>query len=419
MRREGSGIARFVFLAIFLLLTGISTKTAEAYPAPKIIHAGVESFKSADTSTAGTFMDAMITGPSPVDIQSFTVTGPSGAVYDILLHPYFSTKWGIDYWHGESGVLPNGDYTFHIVDKAGREASVTKSFTYNSNIPTIDPATMRPANNSYVGTATPTLSFSAPQGNFYYRVYIRDYLKNNTLYVSHPSRSTSVTVPTGILQANTPYTWFVRVQESSSNFQNKYQSAVKFFFTGTRSTFQLKQHENIYIESFTQPGYSGYDFGAWNIPIAPWDINSFTVTGPDSNVYPVNRLSPRVDSPILYYGTVNSSSFTMPDGTYSFSLTDSSNNAVTATANFAYTSTPAVSESSRLPADDAYFDTSTPTFSWDPVSGRSNLKYRLRIFGYNGRIIVYSSPFSSATSVTLTASLHLPNGLIQVASIYD
>ncbi len=69
MKWFGKAIKGFIFLAVFLLLVGISTKATEAYPAPKIIHAGVESFKSADTSTAGTFMDAMITGPSP---EAFT-----------------------------------------------------------------------------------------------------------------------------------------------------------------------------------------------------------------------------------------------------------------------------------------------------------------------------------------------------------
>ena len=208
--------------------------------------------------------------------------------------------------------------------------------------------------------------------------------------------------------------WYVRVQDgvTGADLNNKYQSQVKCFFTGTRSTVQLAHH--IYIESFTWQGYSGYDFGAWNLPIAPWDTSSFTVTGPDSNAYPINWWSPRVNSPILRYGMVYSSSpsFSMPDGTYTFNLTDSIGATATATANLVYTSTPAVSESSMQPNDDAYFYTSTPTFSWSPVSDYPDLKYRLRVYGYNRNIIIYTSPLisSASISVTLPASLHLPYG---------
>ncbi len=419
MKWFGKAIKGFIFLAVFLLLVGILTKAAEAYPAPKITNAEVVSFKFADTSTVkpSMGMDALITGPSPMDIKSFTVTGPSGTIYNIL-HPYFYMPWGIDYsYYTENVVLSDGDYTFHIVDKTGREASVTKTFTYNPDIPAIDPSTMFPANNSYVGTTTPTLSFSAVQGSFYYKVYIRDYRGRVVLYASHPGRNTSVTVPSGILQPNTPYMWYVRVQDGATGGadpNNKYQSKFKYFFTGTHSTTVQLAH--IYIESFTWPGNSGNDFtfGAWNIPIAPWDTSSFTVTGPNSNVYSANLWSPRVDSPILRYGFIYSSSpsFFIPNGTYTFNLTDSSGTTATATKNFAYISTSAVSESSRQPADDAYFDTSTPTFSWSPMNGYPNLKYRLRVFGYNRNIIIYTSPLisSDSTSVTLPASLHLPYG---------
>ena len=146
-----------------------------------------------------------------------------------------------------------------------------------------------------------------------------------------------------------------------------------------------------------------------NIGIANWDIDYLQVTGPDSTVYDLAGVEARFYTPVLYFDTTYTST-PIPDGTYSFEIQDDEGNTATATQTYAYNPVPAVSEESRSPADNAYFDTSRPTFSWSPVEGAGTYYYQLRIHDYNQRIKWYTSERSTETSVTIPEGVNLPSG---------
>jgi hypothetical protein len=180
----------------------------------------------------------------------------------------------------------------------------------------------------------------------------------------------------------------------------------RYFFTGTRS---LPDITNNYVISFPLAGDIGNWLGVSNIAIASWDIDYLRVTGPDSTEYELNRTETRFYTPALRF-RITSTSTPIPDGTYSFEIQDDEGNTATATQTYAYNPVPAVSEESRSPADNAYFDSNRPTFSWSPVEGAGIYYYQLRIHDYNERIKWYTSERSTETSVTIPEGVNLPSG---------
>ena len=373
------------FLALFTWSMALAT-----YPAPVFKASGVFSEGS------GTNFWAFITGPSPEDVASFTVTGPSGT-FDLLDSLSFR-QLGLIYFHGEEAILEDGNYTFLLIDGLGRTASVVKSFTYDGTVPVIDSSTMSPASGTYVGTTAPTLSFDPVAGSdLYYQVVVEDPTSRAVWYNSPHSQNTSFTVPQGLLQPNTHYRWEVRVWDRATDPQNRTVSGPKFFFTGTRG---LPDITNNYVLSFPLDGDIGNWLGVANIPIARWDIDYIRVTAPDSTVYDLSRFETRFYSPPLHFNIITTPA-PIPDGTYRFEILDDEGNPATSTHTYAYNPVPAVSEESRSPADNAYFDTNRPTFSWSPVEGEGTYYYQLRIHDYNERMKWYTSERSTETSVTI------------------
>jgi len=369
-----------------------------SYPAPVFKASGVYSEGS------GTRFWAFITGPSPEDVVSFTVTGPSGT-FNLETSLSFR-QLGLMYFHAEESILVDGSYTFLVRDGLGRTVSVVKEFAYDANVPQIDPSTMNPRNGSYVGTTTPTLSFDpVTDSEVYYQVFIEDSTSKAVWYSSPHTQITSFTVPQGLLQPNTPYWWEVRVWDKATDAQNRKSSERRYFFTGTRG---LPDITNNYILSFPSAGNIGNWLGVANIALASWDIDYLRVTGPDSTVYDLDRVETRFYTPALYFDTTYTST-PIPDGTYTFEIQDDEGNTATATQTYAYNPVPAVSEESRSPANNAYFDTNRPTFSWSPVEGESTY-YQLRIHDYDQRIKWYTSERSTETSVTIPEGVNLPSG---------
>ena len=388
------GVALFSCFALLTWSVVLAT-----YPPPVFKASGVYSEGS------GTRFWAFITGPSPEDVASFTITGPSGTFNLKTLLSY--RQLGLLYFHAEESILEVGSYTFLVTDDLGRTASVVKDFTYNGTVPQIDSSTMSPKTGAYVGTTSPTLSFDPVTGSdVYYQVFVEDSRSKAVWYSSPHTQNTSYTVPQGVLQPNTPYWWEVRVWDKATDAQNRTASKRLYFFTATRG---LPDITNNYVLSFPLDGTIGNWLGVANIGIANWDIDYLQVTGPDSTVYDLAGVEARFYSPVLYFDTTYTST-PIPDGTYSFEIQDDEGNTATATQTYAYNPVPAVSDESRSPADNAYFDTNRPTFSWSPVEGEGTYYYQLRIHDYNQRIKWYTSERSTETSVTIPEGVNLPSG---------
>jgi len=107
---KGGGL----FLFLFVLLFSFTLNLAHAYPAPKFQEiAAVFSYHAADGSTKTIFVST-ISGPSPEDVTSFTVTGPSGT-FD-LTSSLSTREKGLYYRYIEGGLINDGSYTFQLTD---------------------------------------------------------------------------------------------------------------------------------------------------------------------------------------------------------------------------------------------------------------------------------------------------------------
>ena len=348
---------RFIVL-LSLVIFSLSMTNAYAYPAPQFRNAMVFASNAADGSISTTFF-AIISGPSPVDVTSFTATGPSGT-YNLTSSRSFQ-QYGLYYAHGENAVLNSGSYTLTITDSIGRTASVVREFVYNDSIPT--PTSLLPVNETYTGTTTPTLSFSPVTGNYSYQVQIQDYDQKAIWYSSPMMTVPSLTVPDNMLQANTAYLWFARIWDTA--LQNLGQS-MGVFYTGTKGAPEINMRG---VLSFPwDEGIMNYPY-ARGIAVAPWDIDYFRSTGPDDAVYDLNRRYFRFWLPAFNANiTVFDPPVSMPDGTYTFDIKDNLGRTASQTRIYTYNLVPDFIEDARIPADNAYLDSAWTESALEPVS---------------------------------------------------
>jgi hypothetical protein len=399
-------------LFLFLMLLLWPATGASAFPAAKFDETTkVCSFQRADGVVITLFF-AIISGPSPIDVASFTATGPSGT---FPLAPGIppNRQYGFHYIGVYSGIAASGRYTFEIQDTQGRSTKLIRDFTYEA-LPCVDSGGMVPANYSYVGTTTPTLSFNPAPGANFYQVVVTDYDEKATWYHTLVTSSTSLTIPSGVLQPNTAYRWWARVWDSPSHPQN-YRSSDPFcFYTGAKGSPQIDASGLI-----TLP-YSGnlLNFGwARAANVAPWDIDHFTATGPGSLLVSLAERRdygfqmPAYNAKALFLDPPTQS---VPDGTYTVEIEDKSGNKYVVTTDYAYRPVPEFAADTRVPVDNAYLDTATPTFTWSRVAGDpgdGSYRYSIRIVDNNsGEFRWYDAPFGPDTSFTLPNGLDLPRG---------
>ncbi|MBN2125278.1 MAG: hypothetical protein JW821_13355 [Deltaproteobacteria bacterium] len=373
-------------------------------PSPTIRMSGVW-YLTKDDGTIGTAFWAFVNGPSPLDITSFTASGPGGT---FTLTPQTSDKEnGLVYSVFESGgPIPDGDYTFTLVDTSGRTAFAVRSFNHVPGIPKVDSG-ITPLGESYVNTTTPALNWDPPPGGYPYQVRIQDVDYRATWYIGPRSYTTGVTVPEGVLKSKMPYVWYIRTFDNTSNPQNYHESGHTTFFTGAKPyTIDLTDRM---VAQYTQlTGNTEIYIAVKNLEAAPWNLTGRSgVTTPDNTFLSFTGRSPRFNGD--YYYTTGTSIFL--EGTYKFEIKDDTGgDGFTGESGLSIDPVPPLSELSRIPEDNAYFPTNTPAFSWDPLSGPTAYYYSLRIYDYQGQIPWYTSPAGAQTSVTVPESVDLPWG---------
>jgi hypothetical protein len=367
-------------------------------PGPSIQWTTIRSYKNHDGSF-GIVTMAGLNSPSPDDVASFTATGPLGT---FNLAPVQSGLNDGLYYFDKMANATGGDglYTFTVTDHEGRTATSVVSFTYNGTLPKVDSATMDPPNGSYVGTTTPTFSWDpvlAP--GVYYQVGVQDILSAGFWWSSDRTQATSCTIPPGILKPDMPYKWRIRVFESQTDPNNYHQSEELTFFTGIPEPPSLDHREVAIVSFLSDPSLQDMSIGY--LKVAPWDIASLVCIAPDSTVYSLDVQDPRFYGGYMYGGTT---AFIL-DGTYTFEIEDTSGNTDVQTLTHAFDPLPPVPEASRVPEDNHYFYTDSPTFSWDPISGSTPYYYMLRVRDYNNQIKWWSSPVTTSTSATVPAGV--------------
>lgn len=389
-----------------------------AYPPPRFYTAVVYHEKRPPPPTGNSIWSvviaAQLTGPGPDDV-TVTVTGPGGQY--TLTPGVVISKRGLVY-RTTVYSLPNGDYTFTAVDSRGRKTEATYHYEERYDLPNI--ASQTPASGSYVGTTTPTLSWTKPVDGYAYQVWVVDYNNSSTgliWYVSDITTGTSVTVPSGVLLPDTPYYWFVRLFDRANNPMNYAMSPIYSFYTGAYAASPVFSSVQVNTKPPTGSitNYSN-QVDAKVQGLAPWDVTGWRLKKGGTLVAQggVPYFDVRADDSTFNPGFQTPAR--LSDGNdYSFEMDvkrpAGSTTTITQTGiSFFYQGVQAVDVTSLAPSGNYYFKTSTPTFSWSPVSD-PNAYYRLRIFDpLWGKVILYRSAWSKETQVTVPAGVLKPGG---------
>jgi hypothetical protein len=401
-----------------------------SYPPPRFYTAVVYHMKQPlppnGTGTWNVLMAAQLTGPSPDDV-TVTVTGPGGRYYTLMPGAVIRER-GLVFTINVPWV-PSGDYTFTAVDSLGRKAETTYHYEERYDLPSI--ASLSPANNFYVGTAVPTLSWTKPADGYAYQVWVFDYNNSGsspngvTWYVSAITTDTSVTIPAGVLLPNTPYRWYVRLYDRANNPMNFTMSPVNLFYTGAYAATPAFSSVTMYTRPPTGSNLKYVNnVDARVAGLAPWDVTGWrlkkgsalintsqggTSQGSGSPWFDIladtSSFNPsfQTDAPLL---DGNDYSFEMDVKRPAGSITTITQTGIS----FIYSSVQAVDLTSLVPSGNYYFKTSTPTFSWNPVSD-PNTYYRLRIFDpLWGKFSLWRSAWSKETSATVPVGVLKPGG---------
>ena len=349
-----------------------------------------------------------VNGLAPWDIESLIVYGPDGLRYDFDVEQDIRThyRFGTTYRYKVSGTFPDGWYHFVLKDKEGRDYHGEKHFTPNL-INVVDMSVgASPAGAAYAGTTTPVFSWAPVTdetiGALYYRVNIMDWNKKVTIYTSDMSTQTSVTVPDSVLEPDTAYKWNVQVFDSQNGISaNNFSSSEWLGFTTGASDEPL----TIQWASVRSNIHPDKDQTQLRIKIkgpAPDDVQSITVTHPEGFSYTFNSEDLRQDGAYKHC-----EDGILPNGDYTFTVEDGRVGVITVTADktFTFNSLP-IPEHLFSPPYQGYIETTTPTFSWSPVTDEtaSPVYYRIMIFDYSGKRI-YKSQHSIETTATVPANI--------------
>ena len=351
---------------------------------------------------------AKVLGPSPADIVELKVTGPGGFQY-IFTEDNLNTseQLGQYFMVNFPDPLSNGTYAFSLTDSAGRTITATKDFTYAS-VPRVDYNTMVPADNTYVNTTTPALSWDSVGSGYYYVVYVWDW--NGTaapVYASNYIQDTSITIPSGVLFPNTPYRWRVDVTDEPFG-SNRSRSKNLQFSTGSSSYDPLLMINWVYFYSDNNHyGGLGRSISVGVLGPLPNEVTSFNVSGPGLDYYfPENNIVYNLAWPQGSMYTLWQPG-ALAGGDYTFTLqallgTD------TYPKNLTLSTIPIVDQASMSPANNTYLNNLTPTFSWAAVTGTSRY-YRVQINDWRQRFVIYVSPRSTNLSATIPEGILKPN----------
>jgi hypothetical protein len=262
---------------------------------------------------------------------------------------------------------------------------------------------MSPADNTYVNTTTPLLSWGSAGPGCYYRAMIMDWNGNESpVYASDFIQTTSITVPSGFLLPNTPYKWQVMVYDAPWG-SNRSRSNTLQFSTGISGYTPLIEWVYFYNEN-SHYGGPIKSISANVVGPLPNDVTLFNVTGPGLN-------HDFLQTDIMYnlawtHGSLYA--YREPGAvagvSYAFTL-NTPHGISNYNKNLTPSTIPIVDQANMSPANNAYLTNLTPTFSWSTVGG-SNY-YRIFIMDWRSRFIIYAS----ARSTDLFAAI--PDGILK------
>ncbi|EFK96351.1 hypothetical protein LDC_1622 [sediment metagenome] len=140
----------------------------------------------------------------------------------------------------------------------------------------------------------------------YYQAIIYDY-DGKAIWYAPTTDGTSVVVPAGYLQPDTAYYWLVRTMDipaTGQRGQNRHASGIRYFYTGTKGLPDISNNNN-YLFSYSVPIGKWNWFGITQTGLAPWDIQLYSVTGPEGSLYTYRNRNYHLWGPMYYYCASN------------------------------------------------------------------------------------------------------------------
>lgn len=149
----------------------------------------------------------------PENIQKVEVTYPDGSTTRLLKYNN-AEAFGSNYWHFEyyadPAAIPVGAYTFKAVDFDGHESVlVTDSIADPAGNSLPWATNVNPVNDTLLPDTAPVISWDPVAGASYYRISILDSWSYGGVYWSNPVTATQFTVPAGVLDPFTAYSYRV------------------------------------------------------------------------------------------------------------------------------------------------------------------------------------------------------------------
>jgi hypothetical protein len=199
-------------------------------------------------------------GVLPDDVESITVTGPSGEL-QYVLHDYNYFDQIHYFALNLEGSPELGTYTFKV--KGGRHWQTGETMVgiktdfqgINRTLPVPDPSRLSPQNEAIVTSKTPVFSWPGvefPGVTLYYRLEILlDQEEYYRVYSSeYVEGKLSLAVPEGVLEPGKRYKWRVRVTDSDDHWEVQNRSCTDYLYFTTADAFTHGSPPAIYTDSY-------------------------------------------------------------------------------------------------------------------------------------------------------------------------
>ena len=328
----------------------------------------------------------------PGNIDYVKAHFPDGTT-EISLYPdYNETPTCAVYRGAYFGTVQPGDYEITVMDKDGNSDTKTETLTSSPINPPAETSLLH-ANNAVIGSTGVSFDWDDVSGKAFYQVDLYDKDFNNLYYIK--TTSPSYTFPPGVLKENSLYRYRIITMRDffEDNLDNGASApsgmtikANTFFTTAKTGT-----------DAAPTLDISNYGVAVWQGPHPvtglPYYYLEFFAMVTDSDGVPENIKSVEVAYPdgvtklLLKYNDIpdwgsnyyNNEIYTdassIQSGVYTFKVKDFEDHEVTVTDTLTNVATNVLPWPTNVaPADGAKLPGTTPTITWDPVSGASLLQ---------------------------------------------
>ena len=358
----------------------------------------------------------------PGDIESVAAILPGGTEVP-LRYNYNQSGTCAVYTADYFEPLTTGSYTLRVEDREHNFYEVGEDLD-SDPIDGPDESSLTPIRSTVLGSTAVDFDWSDVSGKAFYRVEIYD-ANFNRIYTFATTES-HYELPEGYLEEGKYYAYRITTRREffDENVDNgsssPWSSDNRFnFITTAAAGGSLPQ---ITTDSWgavlwhnprpDDPATSNY-WMAFSVRVTdadgpPHSIQKVEVTAPSGTTFPdgsttrvlsFDSMGGSDDEAYYWYMEDISDPASMPEGTYTFTVTDVNDNTATTTDDFSRNVLP--QPTNLLPLPDSDVAGTTPTISWDPVAGAA--VYRVEIYSESGARI--HRPYVEGTSYTVPSDV--------------